>query len=137
MAKKRLKELKSKMQEQTSEFSDLEKGFLDSLGHGFPIFDHITLEASTGIAILDSSSEVVARYMLMNYMNEYINTLRRGVQYLKPRQIVDKTFIEYESSLNRLSDFVNLQWGKVMSDADRINARAELIEKHIIARERS
>jgi hypothetical protein len=44
---------------------------------------------------------------------------------------------DYEQSLSNLMKFANNEWMKLMSDSDRVNDRAEKIEKHIMARERS
>ena len=136
LARARLNGLKVKLQAQTEEFSTEDKGFLDSIGNSFPIFDHITLEAASGVSILDGSSQVIARYMLLSHINSVTRDIKKGVVGLKQKQINDKYLTEYEKSLQQLLNFANLEWGAVMTDADRINDRAEKIEKHLIARER-
>lgn len=135
-AKTKLDSLMAKMHAQASEFNDDEKGFLDSLGNSFPIFDHITLEVVSGITILDSSSQVIARSMLLSHLTEVIRDIKKGILTLKQKQINDKYLVEYEKSLNELLKFANTEWAKVMTDSDRINERAEKIEKHLISRER-
>jgi len=135
-AKLELSKIKSKMIEQTSEFTEQEKGFLDSIGQAFPIFDHITLEAVSNISILDASGQLVARYMLMTHLNKVTADIKKGVYYLKNKQLNEVTLNDYEKNLNKLSYFANTEWVNVMSDADRVNARAEKIWKHLMARER-
>lgn len=137
LAKAKLNDLKIKMRAQAEEFTAAEKGFLDSIGTSFPIFDHITIEAASGISILDSSSQVVARYMLLEHLTSTTSEIKKGVLAFKNnKQISDKYLREYEKSLNRLLEFASGQWSAVMTDADRINDRAEKIVKHLIARER-
>jgi len=46
------------------------------------------------------------------------------------------TLNDYDKNLNKLNYFANTEWVNVMSDADRVNARAEKIWKHLMARER-
>lgn len=135
-AKAKLDLLMNKMHEQIAEFNADEKGFLDSLGNSFPIFDHITLEVVSGISILDSSSQVIARSMLLSHLTSIVNDLKKGIVTLKQKQINDKYLVEYEKSLSNLLKFANTEWSKVMTDSDRINERAEKIERHLIARER-
>lgn len=136
MARRKLDDLKIKMHSQIEDFSKEEQGFLDSLGNSFPIFDHITLEAVSGISILDGSSQVIARYMLLAHLTSVTGDVRKGVIALKQKQINDKYLTEYEKSLTRLLNFASNEWGAVMTDSDRINDRAEKIEKHLMARER-
>lgn len=135
-AKLELDKLKIKIKDQADELNAEEKGFLDSIGQSFPIFDHITLEAATHISILNSDSQIIARYMLMSHLTKVTADIKKGVLFLKDKQL-DKVIKDYEYSLNDLMKFAKNEWDKVMSDADRINGRAEKIEKHVMARERS
>ena len=135
-AKLELNKIKLKMTQQTEEFTEQEKGFLDSIGQSFPIFDHITLEAVSNVSILDASGQLVARYMLMSHLNKVTADIKKGVYYLKNKQLNEVTLNDYEKDLNKLNDFANTEWGSVMSDADRVNSRAEKIWKHLMARDR-
>ncbi len=135
-AKARLDALMMKMHEQKDEFDATEQGFLSSLGNSFPIFDHITLEVVSGITILDSSSQVIAKSILLSHLTSVINDIKKGIATLKQKQINDRYLVEYENSLNKLLKFANSEWSKVMTESDRINDRAEKIEKHLISRER-
>ena len=137
MARARLDALKMKMQAQTEEFSEADKGFLDSLGNSFPIFDHMTLELVSGSSILDGSSQVVARHMLLSHISSTTKDIKKGTIALRgKKQPFEQYLAEYEKSLDALLAFAGSEWGAVMTDADRINRRAEQIERHIIARER-
>jgi conjugative transfer pilus assembly protein TraH len=135
-AKAELDKLKIKIKTQSDELNAEEKGFLDSLGQSFPIFDHITLEAATDISILNSDSQLIARYMLMSHLSKVTGDIKKGVISLKYKQ-VDSVIKDYEYSLSNLIKFANNEWMKVMRDSDRVNDRAEKIEKHVMARERS
>ncbi len=137
MARARLDVLKMKMHAQTEEFSETDKGFLDSLGNSFPIFDHMTLELVSGSSILDGSSQVIARYMLLSHLSSTTKDIKKGVIALRgKKQPMEQYLTEYEDSLATLLGFASTEWGAVMTDSDRINNRAEKIEKHVIARER-
>jgi hypothetical protein len=74
--------------------------------------------------------------MLMSHLTKVTDDIKKGVLFLKDKQL-DKVIKDYEYSLNDLMKFAKNEWDKVMSDADRINDRAEKIEKHVMARERS
>lgn len=135
-AKAKLDEIKVKIQKQTAELDNEEISFLDSLGESFPVFDHITLEAASDISIIDSSSEVIARYILLSHLKSTIAMIDKSITGLKQKQAMDDYLIEYQKSLDNLLDFANQKWLAVMKDSDRINNRAEKIEQHLIARER-
>lgn len=136
-ARAKLDELTVKLRAQLADFSPQEKGFLDSLGSSFPIFDHITLEAISGHSILDGSSELIARYMLLAHLKSVTHDIKKSVIALKQKQMNEKYLVEYEKSLDKLLEFAQNEWSAVMLDADRINDRAEKLEKHLIASERS
>lgn len=131
-----LNDLKIKMLSQQEEFTASDKGFIDSIGHAFPIYDHITLEASTGISILSSDSELIARYSFLEHIKKTTSDIKKGTYYIRGKQISDDVMKDYEKSLVKLLFFAEKEWSHVMSDADRINDRAEKIEKHVMARER-
>ena len=136
-AKARLDVLKMKMHAQTEEFSEADKGFLDSLGNSFPIFDHMTLELVSNSSILDGSGQIVARYMLLSHLSSTTKDIKKGTIALRgKKQPFEQYLAEYEKSLDALLAFAGSEWGAVMTDSDRINSRAEKIEKHVIARER-
>ncbi len=65
-AKTKLDGLKSKLAS-NSEFNNVDIMFLSSIGEAFPIYDYITLESISGITILDSSSELIANYTLLQH----------------------------------------------------------------------
>ncbi len=136
-ARAKLDTLVVTMRNQLKDFELEEKRFLDSLGSSFPIFDHITLEAISGHSILDGSSELIARYMLLAHLKSITYDIKKSVIALKQKQMNEKYLVQYEKSLDRLLDFAQNEWAAVMLDADRINDRAEKLEKHLIARERS
>jgi hypothetical protein len=123
--------------EQKSEFTQEDKGFLDSLGQAFPIFDHIMLDATSGLSILDPDSKLIARYMLMSHLEKITSEIKKGVYYLKNKQMTTQIIKDYEAQLDSVLDFAHREWNKVMNDADRVNDRADKIWKHIMARERS
>lgn len=133
LAASKLNHLKNKMVLQESDFTSDEEGFIDSLGAGFPIFDHITIEASSGVSILDGSSQIVARYMILVHLKSIVSEIRKGISLLRQKQINEKYLTEYDKSLQELLDIATNEWVAVLNDADRINKRADIIEKHLIA----
>ncbi len=136
-AKTRLKNFVVETRAQNTEFTQEDKGFLDSLGQAFPIFDHIMLDATSGLSILDPDSQLIARYMLMSHLEKITIEIKKGVYYLKDKQMTTEIIKDYEAQLDSLLDFAHREWNKVMNDADRVNDRADKIWKHIMARERS
>ena len=75
--------------------------------------------------------------MLMSHLSRITSDIQNGVIAVKARQYNEKLLKDYTRSLTKLLVFAKGEWGLIMSDADRINERAEKIEKHIMARERS
>ena len=135
-AKKRLKELVVGIIAQTTEFTEEDKGFLDSLGQAFPIFDHLMLDAVSGMSILEPDSHLIARYMLVSHLEKVTNEIKKGVYYLKNKQMTAQIIKDYEKQLDDVLVFARTEWAKVMVDADRVNDRADKIWKHLMARER-
>lgn len=136
-ARTKIKGLAIKVRAQESELSTEDKGFIDSLGVSFPIFNHITLEAVSNISVLDADSQLIARYMLLSHLEKITQDVKRGVYYLKNKQMTTEIIEDYESSLDKLLEFAAVEWHKVMNDADRVNIRSDKIWKHVMARERS
>lgn len=135
-ARSKLDALKAKFLNNT-EFEANDIGFLSSIGDSFPIYDYLTLEAISGISILDSSSELVATYALVNHLKEVISEIRKAVSQLKERQINDHLLVEYLKALDRVQIFASERQVELMTSSDRVAKRARLIEQHLIARERS
>ncbi|SPR15828.1 conjugal transfer protein TraH [Orientia tsutsugamushi] len=135
-AKQQLKNLKIKFAN-NSEFIDSEIAFLSSIGDIFPIYDYITLESISGVTILDSSSELIASYTLVQHLKEVITEIRRAVTSLGAKQVSNEHLERYLKELNRVQLFANEKWTSLQTDASRIEKRARLIEQHLIAKEKS
>jgi conjugative transfer pilus assembly protein TraH len=135
-AKFKLDQIKIKMIAQTYELTSEEKGLIDSLSNSFQIFNHIMLEAASGASIIDPSSQLIARYMLMSHMRKITKDVQKGTYHLKNKQRNETTLADYEKSLVKLNHFADREWQKVMSDADRVNDRADKIYKMMISRGR-
>ncbi len=135
-AAKKLGDLKIKLQE-NKPFDNSEINFLSSMGDAFPVYDYISLEAISNITIIDNSSEIVARYILLQHLQQVISDVKKSVSMLQAKQILDEDIIKYQKSLNRLQIFAQEQWEAMLTKADQIELRARRIEQHLIARERS
>ncbi|WP_317889154.1 conjugal transfer protein TraH [Orientia tsutsugamushi] len=135
-AKQQLKNLKINF-ENNSEFTDSEIAFLSSIGDIFPIYDYIILESISGVTILDSSSELIASYTLVQHLKEVITEIRRAVTSLGAKQVSNEHLERYLKELNRVQLFANEKWTSLQTDANRIDKRARLIEQHLIAKEKS
>ena len=135
-ASKKLGDLKIKLEKNTP-FDDSEIQFLSSMGDAFPVYDYITLEAISNITIIDNSSEIVARYILLQHLRQVISEVKRSVSMLEAKQVLVEDISKYQKSLNRLQIFASNQWEAMLSKADEIEKRARRIEQHLIARERS
>ncbi|EER22294.1 MULTISPECIES: conjugal transfer protein TraH [spotted fever group] len=135
-AKTKLDELKSKLAS-NNEFNNMDIAFLSSIGEAFPIYDYITLEAISGVTILDSSSELIASYTLLQHLKEVISEVRKAVTLLKSKQVSDQHLVAYLKALDRVQIFATEKWSTMLTNADQIDRRARLIEQHIMAKERS
>ena len=135
-AKTKLDALKTKLANNT-EFNNLDISFLSSIGESFPIYDYITLEAISGVSILDSSSELIASYSLLQHLKEVISEVRKAVNSLQSKQVSDHHLTAYLKSLDRLYLFAQGKWGSLLTISDQIDKRARLIEQHLVAKERS
>ena len=135
-AKTKLDALKSKLASNTG-FNNLDISFLSSIGESFPIYDYITLEAISGVSILDSSSELIASYSLLQHLKEVISEVRKAVNSLQSKQVSDHHLTAYLKSLDRVYLFAQEKWGSLLTISDQIDKRARLIEQHLVAKERS
>lgn len=133
--KSRLNQLKSKFSNNT-EFDSQDIGFLNSIGETFPIYDYLSLEAISGISILDASSELVASYNLIAHLKEVTSEIRKAVSGLRLHQINDQHLVEYLKALDRVLQFAHDKQQELMTSSDKVEKRARLIEQHLIARER-
>ena len=75
--------------------------------------------------------------MLMSHLNKVTGDIKKGVNTMKYKQLTDAGMKDYEQSLANLLHFASREWNKIMHDSDRVNDRADKIEKHLMARERS
>ena len=75
--------------------------------------------------------------MLLAHLSSTTKDIKKGVIALRgKKQPMEQYLTEYEDSLAALLAFASAEWGAVMTDSDRINERAEKLEKHVLARER-
>lgn len=119
-----------------TEFDANDIGFLSSVGETFPIYDYISLEAISGMAILDSSSELVATYALVNHLKEVTSEIRKAVTQLSAKQLEDHHLKQYLKALDRVQIFASEKQMELMTNANALETRALRIEQHLIARER-
>ncbi len=134
-AKTKLDELKSKLAS-NNEFSNADISFLSSIGEAFPVYDYITLEAISGVTILDSSSELVASYSLLQHLKEVISEVRKAVTMLKFKQVADHHLTTYLKALDKVQLFAQEKWSNMLTSSDQIDRRARLIEQHLVAKAR-
>ena len=134
--RRELNDLKAKIFSQSAEFNAREKGFIDSIGQAFSIFDHITLEAATGVSIIRADSQLIARYILLEHIQKVTRDIKKGNYYMRGKQLDDSVLKDYGDSLEKLMQYAERQWMEVMAAAERINDRAQKLEKHFLARER-
>ncbi|UCM85587.1 MAG: conjugal transfer protein TraH [Rickettsia endosymbiont of Culicoides impunctatus] len=135
-AKTKLDGLKSKLAS-NSEFNNIDIMFLSSIGEAFPIYDYITLESISGITILDSSSELIASYSLLQHLKEIISEVCKAVTLLQTKQVADQHLVEYLKSLDRVQIFAQEKWSNMLTSSNQIDRRARLIEQHLMVKERS
>ncbi|WP_152540715.1 MULTISPECIES: conjugal transfer protein TraH [spotted fever group] len=134
-AKTKLDALKSKLAS-NNEFSNADINFLSSIGEAFPIYDYITLEAISGVTILDSSSELVASYSLLQHLKEVVSEVRKALTMLQSKQVADHHLTAYLKALDRVQLFAQEKWSNMLTSSDQIDRRARLIEQHLVAKAR-
>ncbi|CAG7599990.1 hypothetical protein MHYMCMPASI_01144 [Hyalomma marginatum] len=109
-AKTKLDDLKSKLKlSSNNEFTNADLTFLSSIGEAFPIYDSITLEAISGVTILDSSSEMVASYSLLQHLKEVLSEVRKAIATLKSKQSRRSSFNCLFKSSGQVTSFCTRQ----------------------------
>lgn len=129
VAHKKLSEIKNKMVGNDS-LSSQEIDYLSSLGETFPIYNYLSLEAVTGLSILDKSSDLVATYMVLHYIGKVVDEVRQALQALEGKQMNDQHFKEYLKRLDRVQDIVAQKYEGLSERAYQTEKRARLIEQH-------
>lgn len=117
-------------------FSAEDKIFLSSIGDTFPVYDYISLEVVSGISIIDKATELVATYMVVQYLNGVIHEVRKAAQILEAKQINDQHIKEYLEQLDKTQTFVGGKYQALMSVAFNLEKSARFLESHQIARAR-
>lgn len=134
-ARAKLDEIKVKFLN-NEEFDEDNKNFLTSIGASFPVFDYVSLEAVSGVTILDNSSELIASYVLLQHLKEVVGEIRKAVQLLKAKQVSDNHIKDYLKQLDKIQLIASERWGMLLTKSDQIEKRARLIEQHLMARGR-
>ncbi|KJV55214.1 putative conjugative transfer protein TraH [Orientia chuto str. Dubai] len=80
---------------ENSEFNHSDIALLSSIGDAFPVYDYITLESIAGVTILNSSSELIANYILVQYLKEVIAEIRRAAIALEAKQVLNEHLTRY------------------------------------------
>lgn len=134
-ARAKLDEIKVKFLN-NEEFDADNLNFLTSIGAAFPVFDYVSLEAVSGVTILDNSSELIASYVLLQHLKEVVGEIRKAVQLLKAKQVSDNHIKDYLKQLDKIQLIASERWGMLLTKSDQIEKRARLIEQHLMARGR-
>lgn len=135
LAKTKMDILKNKFSTNTA-FDANDIAFLSSIGDSFPLYDYISLEAISGVNILDNAAELVASYSLLQHVKEVTSEIKKAVTILRSKQIDDQHLRLYLKALDQVQQFASNKWTELLTSADRIDKRARLIEQHLVARER-
>ena len=88
-AERKLTEMKVKMQNM-EKLNTADIAFFNAIGNTFPIYDYLSFEAISGEHLIDKSSELVASYMLLQYVNKIIHEVRQSLHVLEAKQINDQ-----------------------------------------------
>ena len=117
-------------------FKKEDKEFLSSIGDSFPLYDYLSLEVVSGVSIIDKATELVATYMIVQYLNGVIHEVRTAVQALEAKQINDQHFVDYLEKLDKTQIFISNKYQELMTVAFNLEKSARFLESHQIARAR-
>jgi len=134
-AAKRLETLRGKLQTNQS-FSQDDIAFLSSVGETFPIYDYISFEAVSGEHLIDKGSDLVATYLILQYIQKVIEEVRQALYTLESKQMNDQHIKDYLLTLDQLQSYVSLKYQDLMYIARNMEKRAKYLEAHQLAKMR-
>lgn len=134
-AAKRLEEIRLKMQTNEN-FSEVDIAFLNSIGETFPIYDYISFEVTSGEHLIDKSSDLVATYLILQYVQKIIQEVKQALYTLGAKQLNDQHIKDYLLTLDQLQNYVLTKYHDLMHIARHMERRARYLEAHQLAKMR-
>lgn len=134
-AAKRLEKLRTKLQTNEN-FNQEDIGFLSAIGETFPIYDYISFEAISGEHLIDKSSDLVATYLVLQYVQKVTEEVKQALYVLGSKQMNDQHIKEYLLNLNQLQSYVSSKYQDLMYIAHNLEKRAKYLEAHQLAKMR-
>lgn len=134
-AAKRLEKIRAKMQT-NEDFSRDDIAFLSSVGETFPIYDYISFEAISGEHLIDKSSDLVATYLILQYVQKIIQEVRQALYTLESKQLNDQHIKDYLLTLDQLQNYIATKYQDLMHIARHMERRARYLEAHQLAKMR-
>lgn len=125
--------IKGKMEENIA-FSSEDIAFLSSVSEALPLYNYLTLEVVSGVHFLDKSSELVATYLLLQYISGIIQETKQALSVLKSKQINDEHIKSYLSSLDKLHTDLQRKNALWLSQAQELEKMALRHEAHALGK---
>ena len=134
-AAKRLEQIRVKMQTNKN-FDENDIAFLNSVGETFPIYDYISFEVISGEHLIDKSSDLVATYLILQYVQKIIQEVKQALYTLGAKQLNDQHIKDYLLTLDQLQNYVLTKYQDLMHIAYHMERRARYLEAHQLAKMR-
>ena len=86
--------------------------------------------------MIDKSSDLVATYMILQYVQKIIYEVRKALHTLEGNQINDQHIKDYLANLDRLQVSIGGKYQELMGIAVNMEKRARYLEAHQLAKMR-
>ena len=85
---------------------------------------------------MDKATELVATYMIVQYLNGIIHEVRHAALVLEAKQINDQHIKDYLKQLDQTQTFISKKYQNLMAIAFNLEKSAKFLEAHQVARAR-
>ena len=96
----------------------------------------VVREAISGGHLIDKSSDLVATYLILQYVQKIIQELRQALYALESKQLNDQHIKDYLLTLDQLQNYVATKYQDLMHIAHHMERRARYLEAHQLAKMR-
>lgn len=131
LVKEKLQKLKNKMKHNTP-FDQNDIRFFNGLA-GFPLYQAISLEAVSGLQVLDPSSDWVARALVIYYLESTLTSLKASLRILEAHQYDRDAFDVYLENLTQVIERLHQKNTHLYQRSVEMEQRIRLLEAHHMA----
>ena len=90
----------------------------------------------SGEHLIDKGSDLVATYLILQYVQKIIQEVRQALSVLESKQMNDQHIKDYLLKLNQLQSYVAVKYQDLMHLARHLERRARYLEAHQLAKMR-